>query len=298
MSEPRHILIVALRRSGTTAFWRLFRQDLRFRCFDEPFNMLLRELPAEHRKQVRKEFIDLYNEDPAGFRSMYAPIAPREEVTTTLTDKQKRYFRFLLAGGPTVIDVTRCSAKIASLHEVEPEAVFIHLYRSPISFVSSHLIPSSQRDFLNVRKTIRGRTLFTRNRGYNWWRLEELLSDHYDSTRTLLEASGIHVPPRGAPAVELLTAYWLGCYRMAEAKGKELYGDRFISMAFESFCESPDIHLRHCYALAGVNPYDLNTSALRAPGRGYRRSDSAWRTVAEKVGFSAQELARFYSQEK
>src|SRR5262245_38182699 len=101
-----HIAIVALRRSGTTTLWRLLRQDKRYRCYDEPFSRLLVNLPAENKKRVWAEFIELFNRDPARFRATYAPIPRPEEVTRGLTDRQRAYLEFLTREGPTVFDET------------------------------------------------------------------------------------------------------------------------------------------------------------------------------------------------
>jgi hypothetical protein len=293
--RQRHIVILALRRSGTTALWRLFRQNAAYSCFDEPFSRLLVKLPRENVKGVRREFIELFNRDPAQFRGIYAPILRGEETAPGMTDSQAAYLRFLLCGGPTVIDVTRCHPKIAELHREMPGAVFVHQYRRPAAFASSHLLPSERADFLGVRSFWDRRVFFTRTRGFNRWGMEELLrKPHAETTRRLLGAEGVKLPPDGSPAVALLLAHWLGCHRLAEREGPRLFGSRFVSLGFEEFCGNPKKFLNDIYRLAEAEPFETDFSDIRNPGSPFQPEDPRWRSLAAEVGFSREEIEKFF----
>jgi hypothetical protein len=293
--KQRHILILALRRSGTTALWRLFRQNSAYCCFDEPFNRLLYKLPKENTKGVRREFIELFNQDPARFLRNYKPITRAEETSPGMTDSQASYLRFLLSVGPVVVDITRCHSKITELHREMPEAVFVHQYRRPAAFVSSHLLPSDRVDFLGIRSYWDRRVFFTRTKGFNRWGMEELLREPYaETTRRLLAPEGVGLPPKGSPAVALLLAYWLGCYRLAEREGSRLYGSRFVSLCFEEFCANPNEALSEIYRLAGAAPFETDLTSIRSPGSPFQPEDSRWRFLAREVGFSPEEIEKFF----
>ena len=149
------IIICTLRRSGSTVFWKAFRENTDFKCYDEPFNPGLSVLPKEHRKEVYGEYIDLINEDATLFWRKFSAISPIEENKSSLTSEQKDYFRYLLdSAEDVVIDTTRCWNKLESLKEVlEPYPhIFIHLYRDPIAFASSHLLPSEIKSWRYNRR--------------------------------------------------------------------------------------------------------------------------------------------------
>lgn len=296
-SRPRHIGIVALRRSGTTTLWRAFRQDTRFRCYDEPFNPLLRRLPADHRKHVWGEFIELFEADPKLFKAKYAPIPRAEEMARGMSLEQKTYLSFLTSAGPTVFDVTRCTGKIPELKQVVPDAVLVHLYRHPAAFVSSHLLPSDRLDLLGVRRLINRLTFFTRSSRFDGWGFEQLLrTGPVQTTQQLLAEVGVDLPPANerVPASQRLLSVWLGAYRLAEREGPLHFGERFISLPFESFCSNPQSHLERIYTVAEVAPVSVDLSGIRPATLGYRVGDPTWRALAERAGFDEDELNRFF----
>jgi hypothetical protein len=295
VSLLRHIVVLALRRSGTTTLWRILRQDPAYTCYDEPFSVRLRELPREHRKEVRREFIDLFRSDPVAFRRVYAPIPRGEETTVGLSPAQRAYLGFLLAQGPVVVDVTRCHGKMADVHAEAPEAVLVHLFRRPASFVTSHLVPSEGHDPFGLRRLWARRSFFGQGSRFNRWGMEELLRHPFHGvTRQLLRHVGVELPPPDASAVALLLAHWLGCFRLAERDGVSHFGERFVSLPFETFCRDPAAVLRQIRQLAGGGSYPFDCSTVRAPHGPFAPTDPRWRTTARDVGFSEAELARFF----
>lgn len=289
----RHVIILASRRSGSTAFWRLFRRLPGYTAYDEPFNPLLNKLPRDNRNATRGELIELYNTDPRGFRSRFAPVTSEQETTPGMTDEQRTYLAWLLDQGPAVLDITRCHAKIPDVHAVAPDAAFIHLYRRPASFLTSHLMPTNGLGNHPLREWWRGWTFFTRRSGFNKWHLEELLTGTYaDGTRQLLERQGVRLPDRDATAAEHLMAYWLGCYRLAEREGRRSYGERFVSVDFEAFCEDPEGASGPVRDALGDPAAALDFSRLRTPRPGFRPDEPRWRELADQVGFTSEEVDR------
>lgn len=161
------IVILGLRRSGTTALWRLFRQDPARTAYDEPFLPLLAQVPRPEPKGVQDEYAALWRRDPDAFRAAFAPVPRPEEVRPGLTPAQAGWLAFLRADGPVAIDVTRCHAKIAALAAALPGAVLVHLHRRARAVVRSHLVPSDGRRLWGLRDLINGRTALTRRRGFD-----------------------------------------------------------------------------------------------------------------------------------
>lgn len=294
--DPRHILILGSRRSGTTAFWRLFRQLPAYRALDEPFNPVLRKLPRENVAGTRSELIGLFNADPEAFRRRFSPIAPHEETAPGMSDAQRDYLAWLLSHGPTVVDTTRCLAKVGDLHAVASEAVLVHLFRRPMAFVTSHLVPSGRRGPFGVRAAVRRLSFFLRRSGFNKWGLEDLLAgQHRDQTSRLLHDERVRGPEEGTKAVGLLLRYWLASFRRIEREGRRRFGRRYFSLAFESFCREPEPHLGEILRAADHGPWPIDLSALRRPGPGHRERHPRWRSLARGAGFTPLEVARFFS---
>jgi hypothetical protein len=295
MSQPRHIVILGLRRSGTTAVWRIFRQSEALVAFDEPFNPKLQELPAEHCKQTRKEFIEIYKRDPAAFKKYFAPVHIEQETEPGLTLDQIRYLGFLLDGvGHAVLDVTRCHNKIAALREAIGPSVLIHLFRDPVSWVSSHLIPSDRPDVLSLRRHYDTFRLFGRTSSFNHWGMEALTSGQYRSaTRKLLAAQGVDLPKRNAPAYQLLLAFWLGAFRLAERQGRNVYGEHYVSALLDDICSAPDHFIEIVYSQVGL-PFRKQVSSLRSPPPPPRFDDKRWVQAAQDIGFSDAEITTLF----
>ena len=94
------IFILGLRRSGTTIFWKMFRQDPRLLAVNEPFNPALSEMPVEIPNRSRRELIEIFREDPRDFWRRFAAIGTTEELHDDLTDRQRDWLQFLLDRQP------------------------------------------------------------------------------------------------------------------------------------------------------------------------------------------------------
>ena len=238
------IIVVALRRSGSTIFWKCFRKATQATCFDEPFNPKLIQLPQEHSKQVWKEYIEYLKRNEVKFWNLFSPIYPVEELHTDFTQRQFSYLKELLQQNDNVvIDTTRCWNKISQLAEICPSDTFvIHLHRAPASFVTSHLLPSDDKgrgSFLRNLK--RKRSFWTRKNDYNKWGMEEMLGTDLLSAFHLLILKDQKLAEAfyQMPAVYRLLKFWSIAYNQIEEQGNQVFGDRFVSIQFENFCSSP-----------------------------------------------------------
>ncbi|MGV3486705.1 MAG: hypothetical protein ACO1RT_19965 [Planctomycetaceae bacterium] len=174
-----NILALGLRRSGTTAFWEIFNRMENFVAYDEPFNTMLRDLPKVHFKGTWGPFVDLYQQDLESFRRNYCPIEKDQELRPSVTAGQLQYLSFLNRSSQHVfIDSTRLLLKTAGLPDAE-ETLIIHLFRSPIGFVSSHMLPSYGGMRSKFNRQLNQLFFWSRSRGFDTWSIERILTNFY-----------------------------------------------------------------------------------------------------------------------
>lgn len=281
------LIIAGLRRSGTTIFWECFRQDPRLLCYDEPFNELLHVLPARTGLKAPQEFLRLVEKEPLAFWERFAPIHFSDELREGLSDRQADYLRFLAGSGERVaIDVTRCQFKLRALHDLAPQAVLVHLHRSPESLATSHLLPSSQGWRGKARQLLNRRRFWSRGGRYDYWSFESIVGR---SPRSLfgrrLEEIGLDpAEVYRLPAVGRLLAFWRVNYERAERDGARHFGERFVSQRFDDFCRRPRPALERIYDLLGMDAPDLDLSRVHAPHGPYRAGSEEWTRYGRLLG--------------
>ena len=288
------ILILGLRRSGTTIFWQMFRQDARLLAVNEPFNPALSDMPLEIPNRSRRELIEIFREDPEGFWRRFAPIATTEELHADLSDRQQAWLRFLLDRQPGfVMDATRCHFKLGALQALARDAVVVHLHRGPAAVASSHLVPSGSGGFRG-KASVRawGRlTFWSRSSRFDAWGVQSIASNNPESFfgQRMRELGSDPAPLYQLPAVARLMAYWRLMYERIEADGPRLFGDRFLSVSFEEFCDRPREIVGRVYRALGEEASDIDTSQIHPPHGPHRPQDPRWRQFMDAVGIP-QEL--------
>lgn len=269
MNERKQIIIVGLRRSGTTVFWRIFRQDPRFLCFDEPFNPILMDLPRNGAKGTRDEFIEIFRNDPDLFWRKFREISPLEELHHKFTSQQAEYLKWLSEmKANVVLDTTRCYRKLADLREILPEAYIIHLHRCPSAWAYSHLIPSEAGSALyRIRHIYRKMRLFDIKYGFRNWSIENILGKHTDSLffRTYERDRERAVNVLSANAIGKLLYFWDKVFYDVEEQGKKYWGDRFYSLSYEEFASNPRETMRFLYNWVGIDFQECDTEKVNPP---------------------------------
>jgi hypothetical protein len=298
------LFILGLRRSGTTAFWDVFRQDGRFLAYNEPFNPLLRNAGDAAwiaRYPAYREFHQLWARDPGLFWRRYRAVQGLEEIQDDLSDQQAGYLEFLLGSAEHVVfDLTRGHFKLASLAALAPDAVLVHLHRPPGSFATSHLVPSGQQipRLGNRRETwtwllwnfalkrLNRASFWSRRTRFDYWGLEGLIGSSPESLfgQRLREAGLDPDEVYRMPALGRLLAYWLVHHRRVEQDGARHYGDRFLSVNFDDFCQNPRDTVARVYRALGSQPPELDLSGIH-PARGrYQPDNPAWERYARQLG--------------
>jgi hypothetical protein len=286
------VLIVGCRRSGTTIFWKQFRQDPRFVCYDEPFNpLIVKEVPNDNPKRTLKELIELHARNPKLFWQRYTPITPSEEALPTLSLAQADYLRFLSKTGRiVVIDTTRCHLKLRQIVETHPDSVLIHLHRAPAAFASSHLLPSGQGREPDYDE------FWEKTSGFNKWNIEEIIGMDCRGPlgHRILKMLG-HDPKRPAslPAILKLLTYWKLHFDEVEQTGAGIFGERFLSVRFEDFCCGPEKVLNAVYRLLDLQSPAVDLSTVHAPKPAYFVDDPKWYRYASMAGLPPERSSLF-----
>ena len=276
------IIICTLRRSGSTVFWKAFRDNTNFTCYDEPFNPGLAILPKEHKKQVYAEYIELIKKDPKQFWNTYSPINPVEENKPQLSSEQKAYFKYLLDSDEhVVIDTTRCWNKLASLKEVlEPYPhLFIHLHRDPIAFTSSHLLPSEISSWRLRRKL--QKEFWTKKDDYNYWKMEEVMGKLNNSAfeeLVLKNYADDAVNFYDQPAYIKLLIFWKIANEAIKKNALQLFGSNYVSVQFEEFLNNPARIAKQISEMGEFN-FNLNQIKLKTANPGFDIKNSKWNKI-------------------
>jgi len=280
------LIIVGLRRSGTTIFWESLRQDGRLRCYDEPFNPLLQSLTGEMLEIIKhpEEFQDLLRNDPLDFWERFAPIDPSSELHERVSDRQRDYLNYLAATGDDVIlDTTRCLFKVEKLKELAPDAVLVHLYRPAAANATSHMLPTSAHSArTKLRRFINTRDFWTRPDRFDYWMFERLVGN---SPRSLFaqRLKEIDLDPEtvyALPAVGKLLAFWRVNYDRAERDGRQFFGERFISQNFDQFTQDPRGSIQRIYDAMGLEMPDFDFGRIRPAKAPYEADSPKWEEYA------------------
>lgn len=310
------VFVLGLRRSGTTIFWSTLKQDRRFAAFNEPYNPLVRLVGTGRWYQSLKRYYEAYHDflvaDGPRFWTVFDAIYETQELQTGFSDRQAAYLDYLLGSSEhALVEETRCHFKAADLAAHGGDgAVLVHLFRSPESFATSHLIPSGQtirdtdwgaleRRYLLAKfelKKAKARALFFRRmRGFDAWGVETVTGG--DNTLSLfahrcrecgLDPAAVYA----MPAVGRLMAYWTVCYRRLELDGREAFGERYLPVSFEHFCRAPGDVLGRIYEALGSTPPAFDLSRIHPANPPYRPDDRRWQRYREALSLGDLAPAR------
>ncbi len=281
------LFIIGLRRSGTTIFWKWFRQDPTFTCFDEPFSEQLLRLPADHEKEIWSEYQKIFDLSPTHFWDVYSPIHRADELTSSFTTEQRAYLTYLAGCGDRVVfDLTRCHLKLAELADLCPGSAVMQLLRVRRSFATSHLVPSRTDPVGRARAKVLERTFFTRHDKYDFWGMESLVGSSPASRfGRLLDREGFDAAAiYELPAVGRLMALWELHRHIVERDGHASFGDSFATVSFEEFASSPEATtVEACRRLGVAPPETAAPPSVRPATPPYKPEHSAWAEICAMV---------------
>lgn len=279
------LLITCLRRSGSTTFWKLFRQDRRILCFDEPFNPMLKELPKSFLKKTNTEFINLYNLEKENFLSYFKPINYKHEIKQVNYSDIIKYINYLFYKREhVVIDATRLNFMLDELAPKLPKDVFvIYLYRMPQAFVSSHLIPN-RPELLNDKRykyyQSKVKAEFNKLFFFN-------LASNFDDWgyETIAQCLGLSK----GKAYRKLLHIWKIAYDKA-VYTKEVLENRMKIISFGSFCNNPKLYIENLYSISELYYTGVDMSAIKTANPGFSVNSNMWLKAFDDVGINVDRL--------
>ena len=86
------------------------------------------------------------------------------------------------------------------------------------------------------------------------------------------------------PAVARLLGYWRVSFDEVEKDGRRLFGDRFISLSFNDFCNDPEGVLKNIYAAAGITYVNRDLDWIHKPHGAHKSSHKKWIEYADIIG--------------
>lgn len=292
MKNTRALWISGLRRSGTTAIWKMFRDINGVTCYDEPMNpKLIEMLPANHPKKTLDEFINRWHADRDMFERKLSTVSPELEGNQKFTASELEYLHWL-SSSQVVIDFTRINFRLAHALEQFPYVTVFSLFRSPVAFASSHLINSENSRIF--RQQFYKFFFFTRSIGYDSWGMERLFCS--DSFQNLIERA--NVVPREKlmrlRSYEKLLLIWLVARREAERLSTDKTRGRFFIGSYEEIIEGKSIEFMNAVQQSGIKMENLDQTELREYSRGFKPDDERWQSGMERVGFFDVEIEKYW----
>lgn len=283
--------------------WRAFNGDVRMTCYNEPFNPQIMRLHNSNFKEgaFYRDYLDLIDKDGRRFWSLYSPIENIYELKEGFSNSHKRYLEYLAESSDCVlIEMTRVHFKLADLKKLFPSAVLVHVYRPASSFASSVMLPNPHQgmggrfELESVLRVLRRKIARIMHKARFWsakysgnrWDFDLLMGDSCaDAFASLLAGHDIDCEVfYGMPAIGRLLAYWKVAFATVEQDGKNLFGEKFISLNFNDFCSDPEKWMQHIYQVAAIESVSPDLSWVHKANRAYDHSNKQWSKYASKLG--------------
>ena len=275
------IFICGLYRSGTTITWKTLAQDKNLASFDEPFNENLLDLPQLSLPGDNACYLPRFYENPELFRAKVEPIYPPQDLKSEFTAKQKEYLQWLLAPYNAInVDFTRCTFKLDALRKMYPDALIIHLRRSPVAFTSSHVSVSYKAPGLKAAfgRFYRKKTFFTRKSHYDFYNYQKIIEQYSSADFAYLLPQLKNYKNKN---LQELPAY---INLLLLHKHNQNIVDKFVAThpynfmewQFENFAKHPEKHFQQIYRHFAIEMPNFDFSHLKPPNLGYLPDSDKW----------------------
>lgn len=298
-----NIIIVGMRRSGTTILFDCLDEDGRFDSYYEPFcrgkiniggGSGARNIAfGKKLNNIRREFISrekLFL--PLEFFNLGAGTNFRRELEEGIPPLFQEYLKFITSRNEfTLMKFVRVSYKIRALHGLFPEAKIIHIIKDPRRIVMSHVFGRTNGRPMTVkgklkrlaRRRLWRLTFFSRKTGFNNWNSENLIN-------FIIQSDPKYDVFKKAPAFEKLMLLWKLLYRRTRRDGLKCYTSNYLEIRLEDLSYDPTSTIESIYDFLQLScPEKLKNwaySHVKPSKPIYRAGDQRWYSAAERVGIN------------
>ena len=285
------LILQGMRRSGTTITYDALTQDPQLTCWYEPLAAAKQaavgggsgardvDAFAEVRK-AREAFFAERDMEPTDVLNDGAPKDATLEFTGGFPEIVEDYLKYiLLRPEPVAAKFTRLYGKVRRVHELFPDAGFVHLVRDPRSVAVSYLFGKGRR---YEKKMGPKRVFFGKCSDRSAWSsypISELILKEY-------EAENLPAPTD----LERVLLVWRYTFEKVHQDAAATYGERSICVKHEAYCKAPQQELDRIYALENRNapPEAVQWAKqnLRPPSPIHAEGDKRWRRAFDRMGMS------------
>jgi len=286
------IIAQGLRRSGTTILYDIISEDQRFTTFYEPlakekqsigggsgiqqFDVMagLREARNKFSISSRIENIEFNFGAPNNYKL--------EVGENHLPETIRKYIRFLLNSGEnTLLKFTRGTFFVEQLHELSPNALFIHLEKNPALWVMSHMFGKDYSK--NIWKD--ADQFFQMNTGFNFWSQEAIANYYIEKTKPAFNEK---------PAFFKLLYVWKEFNETIKKEGTKYFKSNFLTINNSELFGNYESILNRIYSFGDLSVPNLTLhwakKNLRPPRGIVHASDERWREAFEELNIDLNYL--------
>ncbi len=282
------LIFQGMRRSGTTIVYDALAQDDALSLWYEP--LAAAKAPAigggsgardvdvfAELRDARQRFAHDHGLTDTDVLNFVAPRDASLEFLSDLPAVVEDYLRFLVDHpGPVAAKFTRIYAKVPLIHQLFPNAGFVHLVRDPRAVVMSYLFGKQRR---YEKRTSPPRVFFGRRSERSAW-------SSYPFSEQIRKAYQHENLPEPTD-LERVLLVWKYTYEKVRDALATTYGDRGIRVRHEDFCADPEVELERVYSLVRRTVPDSVVSwaraNLRTPAPIHAANDRRWRIAFERM---------------
>jgi len=289
----RDLVIVGMRRTGTTILFDSFVRDARFTTLYEPLNRVqdepllgggsgVHQVDLYHAlRPLRHAFLRDHPDIAADDLNYGGPTRADAEIDPFLPDHVQAYIQHIMDGaGPKVAKFVRLPAKLELLRTLVPECALVWTVRDPRAVARSYLFGRNGK-FADTYPD--ADAWFTRTTNLNRWSIG-VLSD------TILQA-GAHATVSEPTDLERVLIVWKHMVQAMESGAEQGFGSQAMMLRHEDFCRSPALTMQQIGERMGVEASQETCSWLdetvSEPATPPHESDDRWASAFARLGMQS-----------